>query len=214
MKTENVRVPSGYDEPGIGFSGHGTDTSSRFYAGRMRRSDALLFYNETEGEGLNQEVRTRSTPWSKISNVLGHPGLMGWDMQMHISACRRDIPGSLRNISANTPGLTALGVQVHMYRSLTFSFTLDFPVGLGASGRPCPVSGRCVIAPCVGACLKQQRAARQSRPGIYRLNIRGSVPIPRGPLADRHLPFDRAYQRKPPIRAVLGRDPRRPLHSH
>jgi len=203
----NVRSSIWYDEPGIGFSGHGTEYIEQVLRWAHEADPhALLFYNEAEGEGLNRKSDAIYT-MVKDFKRLGIP-IDGVGLQMHISLADADIPGIAANISANIARLTALGVQVHI-TELDVSLPLDSS-GSGASGRP--VRQADVYRAIVRACLNSAGCTaiqtwgftdKYSWIGSHSRGARGQA-----------LPFDRGLPaRKPPIRAVLEENPRRPLHS-
>jgi len=108
-----------YNQPGIGLSEKGTayiEQALRW--AREADPQALLFYNEAEGEGLNRksdaiyamvrECKRRGVP------------IDGVGLQLHISQLDVDTAA----IAANIARLSALGVQIHI-TELDVSLPLD-----------------------------------------------------------------------------------------
>lgn len=98
-----------YDTPGIGFAGQSTKYIEQAFEWTHEADpDALLFYNDAEGEAVNtkssaiygmvKDFRSRSVP------------IDGVGLQMHIFDQKLDLVG----IDANIARFTALGVQVHV----------------------------------------------------------------------------------------------------
>ncbi|MFZ0416615.1 MAG: endo-1,4-beta-xylanase [Candidatus Sulfotelmatobacter sp.] len=192
----NVRSSIWYDEPGIGFSGHGTQYIEQVLRWAHEADPhALLFYNEAEGEGLN---RKSDAIYAMVKDFkrLGVP-IDGVGLQMHISLADADIPAIAANISANIARLTALGVQVHITE-------LDVSLPLDSSGlaRAEDLSRQAdVYRAIVRACLNSAGCTaiqtwgftdKYSWIGSHSRGARGQA-----------LPFDRAYQPKAAYRAVL-----------
>jgi len=188
----NVRSSIWYDEPGIGFSGHGTEYIEQVLRWAHEADPhALLFYNEAEGEGLNRKSDAIYT-MVKDFKRLGVP-IDGVGLQMHISLADADIPGIAANISRRT----ALGVQVHITE-------LDVSLPLDSSGlaRAEDLSRQAdVYRAIVRACLNSAGCTaiqtwgftdKYSWIGSHSRGARGQA-----------LPFDRAYQPKAAYRAVL-----------
>lgn len=98
-----------YDKPGVGFSRHGTNYIEQVFR-RAHKADpqALIFYNEAEGEDLNGKS---NAIYSLVNNFRrrGVP-INGVELQMHIPKLDADVPA----IAANIARLTALGAQVHI----------------------------------------------------------------------------------------------------
>jgi endo-1,4-beta-xylanase len=105
----SVRSTIWYDQPGIGFAGQSTKyIEQTFLWTHEADPDALLFYNDAEGEGMNaksdaiyamvKDFRSRGVP------------IDGVGLQMHIFDQRPDFAG----VDANIARFTALGVQVHI----------------------------------------------------------------------------------------------------
>jgi endo-1,4-beta-xylanase len=98
-----------YDQPGIGFAGESTRyIEQAFEWAHAADPDALLFYNDAEGETINvksdaiyamvRDFRTRGVP------------IDGVGLQMHIF----DLTADIKGIEANIERFTDLGVQVHI----------------------------------------------------------------------------------------------------
>lgn len=98
-----------YDTPGIGFAGQSTKYIEQAFEWTHEADpDALLFYNDAEGEAANaksnaiygmvKDFRSRGVP------------IDGVGLQMHIFDQKPDLVG----IDANIARFTALGVQVHI----------------------------------------------------------------------------------------------------
>jgi endo-1,4-beta-xylanase len=192
----NVRSSIWYDEPGIGFSGHGTEYIEQVLRWAHEADPhALLFYNEAEGEGLN---RKSDAIYAMVKDFkrLGVP-IDGVGLQMHISLADADIPAIAANISTNIARLTALGVQVQITE-------LDVSLPLDSSGlaRAEDLSRqadmyRAIVRACLNSagCTAIQTwgfTDKYSWIGSHSRGARGQA-----------LPFDRAYQPKAAYHAVL-----------
>jgi endo-1,4-beta-xylanase len=192
----NVRSSIWYDEPGIGFSGHGTEYIEQVLRWAHEADPhALLFYNEAEGEGLNR----KSDAIYAMVNDFKRRGVPidGVGLQMHISLADADIPAIAANISANIARLTALGVQVHITE-------LDVSLPLDSSGlaRAEDLSRQAdVYRAIVRACLNSAGCTaiqtwgftdKYSWIGSHSRGARGQA-----------LPFDRAYRPKAAYHAVM-----------
>ena len=187
-----VRASLWYDQPGIGFSWHGTKYIEQVFRWAHEADPhALLFYNEAEGEGLN---RKSDAIYAMVKNFKRHGvPIDGVGLQLHVSLSGADIPA----IASNITRLTALGVQVHITE-------LDVSLPLDASGQ-----------------VRAEDLSRQASVyrGIVRacLNSAGCTAIQTWGFTDKYswigshsrgtrgqaLPFDRAYQPKAAYRAVL-----------
>lgn len=123
---ENGRLRSSlwYDQPGIGEAGRGPAYIEQgFRWAHEADPEALLFYNEAEGEALNvksdalyamvRDFKRRGVP------------IDGVGLQMHILDLKPDIAG----ITANIRRLTGLGLQVHITE-------LDVALPVEGEGRP------------------------------------------------------------------------------
>lgn len=113
-----------YNQPGIGFSGKGTQyIEQAFRWARAADPDALLFYNEAEGETLN---RKSDAIYAMVKDFRkrGVP-IDGVGLQLHIPALQLDVPALAENIAR----LTRIGVQVHITE-------LDVSVPVNVDGKP------------------------------------------------------------------------------
>jgi len=108
---ENGKLRSSiwYDQPGIGLAGKGTayiEQALRWT--HAADPDALLFYNDAEGEALNPKSDALYA-MVKDFKRRGVP-VDGIGMQMHIFDLHPDVP----SIGANIARFTALGVQINI----------------------------------------------------------------------------------------------------
>jgi len=191
---ENGRLKDSpwYNQPGIGFAGKGTAyIEQAFRWARAADAQALLFYNEAEGEGLN---RKSDAIYAMVKDFRqrGVP-IDGVGLQMHISQLDLDTAA----IAANIARLTALGVQVHI-TELDVSLPLD-----SASGQ-----------------IRQQDLLRQAEVyrGVVHACLQnpGCTAIQTWGFTDKYswigshshgtrgapLPFDQAYRPKPAYHAM------------
>jgi endo-1,4-beta-xylanase len=108
-----------YNQPGIGLSGKGTAyIEQAFRWAHEADPQALLFYNEAEGEGLN---RKSDAVYAMVKDFKRRAvPIDGVGLQLHISQLDLDTAA----IAANITRLTALGVQVHI-TELDVSLALD-----------------------------------------------------------------------------------------
>jgi endo-1,4-beta-xylanase len=192
----NVRDSIWYNQPGIGLSGHGTEYIEQVFRWAHKADpNALLFYNEAEGEGMNLKS---DAIYAMIRNFKrqGVP-IDGVGLQMHLSLLDANLTEIIANVSKNIARLTALGLQVHITE-------LDVSLPLDTSGQ-----------------VRTEDLARQA--DVYRnivracLNSSGCTAIQTWGFTDRYswigshsrgargqaLPFDRAYQPKAAYRALL-----------
>jgi endo-1,4-beta-xylanase len=98
-----------YDGPGIGFAGESTKyIEQAFEWVHEADPDALLFYNDAEGEAVNAKS---DAIYAMVKDFLsrGVP-IDGVGLQMHIFDRKADFAG----IEANIARFTALGLQVHI----------------------------------------------------------------------------------------------------
>ena len=200
---ENGRVRDSlwYNKPGIGFAGKGTAYIAQVLRwARKADRQALLFYNEAEGEGLN---RKSDAIYAMVKDFRqrGVP-IDGVGLQMHVPALDADIP----SIAANIARLAALGVQVHITE-------LDVSLPLQMDGLPNPADSirqvniyRGIVRACLDSpgCTAIQTWGFTDKYSWIGSHSRGS----RGAA----LPFDRAYEPKAAYRAILeefsaGRQP-------
>jgi len=182
-----------YNQPGIGFAGNGTAyVEQAFRWAHEADPDALLFYNETDGEGLN---RKSDAIYAMVKDFRqrGVP-IDGVGLQLHISQLDLDTAA----IAANIARLTALGVQVHI-TELDVSLPLD---AQGGQPRKDDLLRQAeVYRGVVRACLQNRGCTaiqtwgftdKYSWIGSYSHGTRGAA-----------LPFDRTYKPKPGYDAVL-----------
>jgi endo-1,4-beta-xylanase len=120
----NVRDSIWYNQPGIGFAEQGTRYIEQVF-GWAHKADpkALLFYNEAEGEGLNDKseaIYAMVKDFKRRGVPIGGVGL-----QMHVPSL--DVDSS--KMAANIARLTALGLQVHITE-------LDVSLPIDSGGQP------------------------------------------------------------------------------
>jgi endo-1,4-beta-xylanase len=98
-----------YNQPGIGLAGKGTAyVEQAFRWAHEADPQALLFYNEAEGEGLN---RKSDAIYEMVKDFRKHGvPIDGVGLQLHVPNLDVDAAA----IAANIARLTALGVQVHI----------------------------------------------------------------------------------------------------
>ena len=181
-----------HNQPGIGLAGKGTDyIEQAFRWAREADPQALLFYNDAEGEGLNR----KSDAIYAMVKDFKHRGVPvdGVGLQLHLSNLDVDTAA----IATNIARLTALGVQVHI---------TELDVALPVDGRGDLTSKddllrqATVYRGVVRACLQNPGCtAIQSWGFTDKYSWIGSSS--RG--ARGHgLPFDRTYQPKPAYEAI------------
>lgn len=188
-----------YNQPGISLAGNGSAyIEQAFRWAHEADPQALLFYNEAEGEGLN---RKSDAIYAMVKDFKrrGVP-IDGVGLQMHISRLDADTSA----IGVNIARLTALGLQVHI-TELDVSLPLDFPA---ESSEPASPSKQeqfrqaKVYAAIVHACLQNRRCTAIQTWGFsdkyfwigsHSHGMRGAA-----------LLFDRGYKPKPSYDAVLG----------
>jgi endo-1,4-beta-xylanase len=174
-----------YNRPGIGLSGNGAAyIEQTFRWAHEADPQALLFYNEAEGEGLN---RKSDGIYAMVKDFKsrGVP-INGVGLQLHISQLDLDTAA----IAANIARLTALGVQVHI-TELDVSLPLD---SSGVARSDDLLRQATVYRGVVRACLQNPGCTaiqtwgftdKYSWIGSHSHGTRGAA-----------LPFDRAYQPK------------------
>jgi endo-1,4-beta-xylanase len=181
-----------YNRPGIGLAGKGTAyVEQAFRWAHEANPEALLFYNEAEGEGMNQksdgiyamvkDFKQRSVP------------IDGVGLQLHILRLDFDTDAVATNIAR----LTALGIQVHITE-------LDVSLPVDSDGRAKEEDLRQqgdVYHGIVRACLKNPGCTaiqtwgftdKYSWIGRHSHGARGAA-----------LPFDRGYNPKAAYQALL-----------
>ena len=181
-----------YNHPGMGLSEKGTGyVEQAFRWAHEADPQALLFYNEAEGEGLN---RKSDAVYALVKDFKrrGVP-IDGVGLQLHISQLDLDTAA----IAANIARLTALGVKVHI-TELDVSLPLD---SSGVARRDDLLRQADLYRGVVGACLQSSGCTaiqtwgftdKYSWIGSHSHGTRGAP-----------LPFDPAYKPKPAYDAVL-----------
>jgi endo-1,4-beta-xylanase len=187
----NVRDSIWYNQPGIGLAEKGTAyIEQTFRWAHKADPQALLFYNEAEGEGMNHKS---DVIYAMIKDFKrrGVP-IDGIGLQMHVPTLDVDIPA----IAANIARLTALGVQVHITE-------LDVSLPQNSSGQPDDkdltrqadvyrgIVRACLNSPGCTAIQTWGFTDKYSWIGSHSRGTRGHA-----------LPFDRTYQPKPAYRAI------------
>ncbi len=188
----NLRSSIWYDEPGIGFSGHGIKyIEQAFRWAHEADPKALLFYNEAEGEGLN---RKSDAVYAMVKSFKRHGiPIDGVGLQMHLATLNADT----KAITANIARLTALGVQVHITE-----LDVSLPIDSNGQAQADDLSRQAeVYRAIVRACLNDAGCTaiqtwgftdKYSWIGSHSHGTRGQA-----------LPFDRAYQPKAAYHQVL-----------
>ena len=181
-----------YNQPGIGMSDQGTAyIEQAFRWAHAADPQALLFYNEAEGEGLN---RKSDAIYAMVKDFKrrGVP-LDGVGLQLHISRLDFDTAA----LAANIGRLTALGVQVHITE-------LDVSLPVDSTGAAQPddlrrqaetyrgVVRACLQSPGCTAIQTWGFTDKYSWIGSHSHGTRGAA-----------LPFDRLYAPKPAYAAML-----------
>ena len=122
----NLKHSIWYDQPGIGFAGKSTAYIEQVFRWAHEADpDALLFYNDGEGETLNAKSDALYA-MVKDFKRRGVP-IDGIGLQMHMFDLNPDIAG----IEANIARFTALGVQVHITE-------MDVALPVDANGKQLP----------------------------------------------------------------------------
>jgi endo-1,4-beta-xylanase len=117
--TGSVKNSLWYNQPGIGLADKGTAyIEQAFRWAHAADPQALLFYNEAEGEGLNPKSDAIFAMMKDFKRR-GVP-IDGVGLQLHISRLDFDTAA----VAANIARLTALGVQVHI-TELDVSLPID-----------------------------------------------------------------------------------------
>ncbi|HET7890877.1 MAG TPA: endo-1,4-beta-xylanase [Candidatus Sulfotelmatobacter sp.] len=181
-----------YNQPGIGMSDQGTAyIEQTFRWARAADPQALLFYNEAEGEGLN---RKSDAIYAMVKDFKqrGVP-IDGVGLQLHISRLDFDTAA----LAANIARLTALGVQVHITE-----LDVSLPVDSTGSAQQDDLRRQAeTYRGVVRACLQSPGCTaiqtwgftdKYSWIGSHSHGSRGAA-----------LPFDRLYAPKPAYAAML-----------
>jgi endo-1,4-beta-xylanase len=192
----NVRDSVWYNQPGIGFSGHGTNYIEQVFRwAHQADPNAMLFYNDAEGEGMNLKSDAIYA-MIKSFKSRGVP-IDGVGLQMHFSLREADVAGFAADISKNISRLTALGVQVHITElDVSLPFDATGEVRTDDLARQADVY-RGIVRACLenAGCTAIQTwgfTDKYSWIGSHSRGTRGQA-----------LPFDRAYHPKPAYRAWL-----------
>jgi endo-1,4-beta-xylanase len=195
---ENGRVKDSpwYNQPGIGLSDKGyAYIEQAFRWARAADPQAVLFYNENGGEGLN---RKSDAIYAMVKDFKGRGvPIDGVGLQMHISQLDLDTAA----IAVNIARLTALGVQVHI-TEFDVSLPLDSNGQLRNDARSDDLPRQAeVYRGVVRACLKNPGCTaiqtwgftdKYSWIGSHSKGARGAA-----------LPFDRTYKPKPAYNAIF-----------
>jgi endo-1,4-beta-xylanase len=188
----HVKNSPWYNQPGIGLSDKGTAyIEQAFRWAHAADPQALLFYNEAEGEGMNR----KSDAIYAMVKDFKHRGVPidGVGLQMHVSQPDLDTAP----IAANIARLTALGLQVHI-TELDVSLPLD---SSGQAQRSDLLRQAEVYRGIVRACLQNPGCTaiqtwgftdKYSWIGSHSHGTRGAA-----------LLFDRTYKPKPAYDAIL-----------
>jgi endo-1,4-beta-xylanase len=185
-----------YNQPGIGLSDKGSAyIEQAFRWARAADPQALLFYNENGGEGLN---RKSDAIYALVKDFKrrGVP-IDGVGLQMHISQLDLDTAA----IATNIARLTALGLQVHI-TEFDVSLPLDSNGQLRNDARSNDLLRQAnVYRSVVRACLQSPGCTaiqtwgftdKYSWIGSHSKGTRGAA-----------LPFDRTYKPKPAYNAIF-----------
>lgn len=191
-----------YNQPGIGLKEEGTAYVEQVFRwAHAADPNALLFYNEAEGEGLNGKS---DAIYAMMKNFKRrNVPIDGVGLQMHIPRMEANVA----EIAVNIERLTALGLQIHITE-------LDVSLPLDATGAATPQDlqrqaelYRAIVKACLNSlgCTAIQTwgfTDKYSWIGSHTHHTRGAA-----------LPFDGAYQPKPAWNAIrdalaAGRSPR------
>lgn len=180
-----------FNKPGIGLSENGPEYIAQVFRWAHKADpQALLFYNEADGEGLS---RKSDAIYAMVKDLKqkGVP-IDGVGLQMHISSLHVDAGG----VAANIARLTALGLQVHITE-------LDVSLPLDSAGQPSAADlarqaeiYRDIASACVqiSGCTAIQTwgfTDKYSWIGSHSRRVRGSA-----------LLFDKTYKPKPAYSAL------------
>ena len=185
-----------YNKPGIGLSDRGDAYVEQVFRwAHDADPQALLFYNEAEGEGLN---RKSDAIYAMIKDFKrrGVP-IDGVGLQMHVPTLDVDMAALATEVSANIARLTALGVQVHITE-----IDVSLPVDSNGQSRSLDLTRQAeAYRLIVRACLNHPRCTAIQTWGFtdkyswissHSHGTRGQA-----------LPFDRTYHPKSAYRAML-----------
>lgn len=201
--TGSVKDSLWYNQPGIGLSDKGTAYIEQVFRWAHEADpQALLFYNEAEGEGLNPKSDAIFA-MVKDFKRRGVP-IDGVGLQLHISRLNFDTAA----VAANIARLTALGVQVHITE-------LDVSLPIDSNGRAQNedllrqaelyrgVVRACLQNPGCTAIQTWGFTDKYSWIGSHSHGTRGAA-----------LPFDRSYKPKPAYDAMLEEISSQRNHLH
>ena len=184
--------PICYNKPGIGLSDRGTGyIEQAFRWAHAADPNALLFYNDAEGEGLN----VKSDAIYAMVTDFRHRGVPidGVGLQLHISRLDYDTEPVAKNIQR----LKKLGVQVHITE-----LDVSLPVDSGGEARKEDLLRQAELyGAVVRACVRN--------PGCTAIQTWGFTDKCSWIASHSHhtrgaaLPFDRAYKPKPSYDAIL-----------
>ena len=190
--TGRVKDSVWYNQPGIGLADRGTAyIEQTFRWAHQADPQALLFYNEAEGEGLN---RKSDAIYAMVKDFKrrGVP-LDGVGLQLHISQLDFDTAA----IATNIARLAALGVQVHITE-----LDVSLPVDSSGLARNDDLLRQAEVhRGVVEACLQNPGCTaiqtwgftdKYSWIGYHSHGTRGAA-----------LPFDRSYKPKPAYDTML-----------
>ena len=197
----HVKDSPWYNQPGIGLAAKGTAyVEQAFRWAHEADPQALLFYNEVEGEGMN----TKSDAVYAMVKDFKKRGVPidGVGLQLHISRLDFDTAA----VAANIARLARLGIQIHITE-------LDVSLPVDSSG--------------VGTAEDLRRQADVYRGIVHAcLQSPGCTAIQTWGFTDKYswisshshgtrgaaLPFDRAYKPKPAYDAILEELSRKTNH--
>ena len=180
-----------YNQPGIVVPKDSNYVEQAFRWAREADPQALLFYNEAEGEGLNHKSDA-IYELIKSFKVRGVP-IDGVGLQLHISRLDYDTAA----VAANIKRLAALGIQVHITE-----LDISLPVDANDHTQDADLRKQAeVYRAIVDACLQTGRCTaiqtwgftdKYSWIGNHSQHTRGAA-----------LPFDQHYKPKPAYDAML-----------
>ncbi|HEY1678446.1 MAG TPA: endo-1,4-beta-xylanase [Candidatus Sulfotelmatobacter sp.] len=180
-----------YNQPGIVLPKNSNYVEQAFRWAREADTQALLFYNEAEGEGMNRKSDAIYDLMKKFKKQ-GVP-IDGVGLQLHISRLDYDTAA----VAANIKRLTALGLQVHITE-----LDVSLPVDVDGHAQDADIHKQAgLYRAVIEACLQSARCTaiqtwgftdKYSWIGTHSQHTRGAA-----------LPFDRNYKPKPAYDAML-----------
>jgi endo-1,4-beta-xylanase len=188
----NVRDSIWYNQPGIGLAGREAAYIEQVFRwAHAADPNALLFYNEAEGEAMNRKSDAIYAMLKRFKRS-GVP-IDGVGLQMHVPLLEADVA----ELAANIARIGALGLQVHITE-----FDVSLPLDSAGAVRAEDLARQAEIyRGVVRACLRTAGCTaiqtwgftdKYSWIGWHSHGGRGQA-----------LPFDRTYEPKPAYRAVL-----------